>query len=183
MLFSAILLLLALESGVASPPPSAARIFSDVCLDGTGQFAKGQIQAVQPDSLPSDVRSLAQFSWSSHLNRFEPLSGTELPSQAFRVTGKRETFLVVPDQNVTEGFRSLCAVFVKRDEYQDAVSLLASYAHRTVPKVSDDNVVWATEIDGFALTAARQNGWTMISAIADPKFPEIPTPIEKTHSE
>lgn len=155
----------------ATPPNRAAEVFEQVCVDGGGQFAQGELQAVSAGSIPTRARQLAMLAmWIGEYDYEDHQFALteEMPRQVFRVRGEGEVYLALPNENPENPIQASCTVFVNGDHYVPFASYGSNLTGVVLPDLERLNshvgFLMGDYRINIATLAMRSPTWTLLAA-------------------
>ncbi|TIX50404.1 hypothetical protein [Alteraurantiacibacter aquimixticola] len=158
-------------SANATPPNRAAEVFQQVCVDGGGEFAEGEIRPVSAGDVPMRARFVAMMAlwgeeWSYNGHRY--VEADEMPANVFEITSDERLFLAVPDETPTNPVQSTCTVLVKGDSYRELATYAAALTSSELPDLRRMNARVAFAFGSYGVAVATFDGpgeqWTLIAS-------------------
>jgi hypothetical protein len=178
------LAVLAASPANAAPPNRAAEVFEQVCVDGGGQFADGELRSVESGQIPTRARQLAMLAlWTSEYNyddhRFA--LAEEMPNQVYRLRGDDEIYLALADDDAGNPIQASCLVFVDGNQYRSFAAYAAELAGAELPDLERLNAHVGFRMGDYRINVAtlpmRGPTWTMLAA-TPLQFDSTPEPSE-----
>ena len=158
----------AIEATASLPAPFA--LFQAACIDGEATIPAGAAEPVSFDSLPDGAKRVLRFALSlgSENSPGSPvLAKDQVAKTVYKISGKDESYLLLPDGGSDTSFRNLCAVVVRGQHFTLAKGLVldSDAPLPRIPGQPDPIPYVSTYLGGYRISAAEHDGWSMASTV------------------